>query len=36
MTGDSEAYQSWLSNDLLPWWESNRDSDDCKANDSSH
>ena len=32
----SEAYQQWLGRELLPWWEANKDSDECKANDSSH
>ena len=36
IASDSEAYQSWLSRDLLPWWEANKESDECKANDSSH
>ena len=31
---DSEAYQQWLGRELLPWWEANKDSDECKANDS--
>ncbi|WP_438833913.1 collagenase [Aeromonas oralensis] len=36
IANDSEAYQQWLGRELLPWWEANKDSDECKANDSSH
>jgi microbial collagenase len=36
IANDSAAYQEWLSRDLLPWWEANKDSDECKSNDSSH
>ncbi len=36
IASDSEAYQQWLGRELLPWWEANKDSDECKANDSAH
>ena len=32
----SEAYQQWLGRELLPWWEANKESEECKANDSAH
>lgn len=36
IASDSEAYQQWLGRELLPWWEANKDSDECKTNDSAH
>ena len=35
IANDSEAYQQWLGRELLPWWEANKDSDECKANESA-
>ncbi|BCS50406.1 collagenase [Aeromonas jandaei] len=36
IANDSAAYQEWLSRDLLPWWQANKESEACKANDSAH
>lgn len=36
IANDSEAYQQWLGRELLPWWEANKESEECKANDSAH
>ncbi|MNJ78511.1 hypothetical protein D3C77_762810 [compost metagenome] len=36
IANDSEAYQAWLGRDLLPWWDANKESEECKANDSAH
>ncbi|MGI3174597.1 collagenase [Aeromonas veronii] len=36
IANDSDAYQAWLTRDLLPWWQANKESDACKGNDSAH
>lgn len=36
IANDSDAYQAWLSRDLRPWWQANKESDACKGNDSAH
>lgn len=36
IASDSDAFQTWLSKDLLPWWQANKESEACKDNDSTH
>ncbi|WP_434664484.1 collagenase [Aeromonas sp. NJAU223] len=36
IASDSEAYQSWLADELLPWWAANKESEACQGNDSAH
>ncbi len=36
IVSESKTYQTWLSRELLPWWQANKESEACKGNDSAH